>query len=112
MDDIQLARLGDKFAQDRMTNDGKPLPCRYCGGYAILRYTSDSDIFGCTCNIYKPNMPGFVVCRSCGNRTQIETKICTALKKWNARPEIMGLDELKELEGRNEYFGGICYGRS
>lgn len=98
MDDIRLAILGDKAAQERLTERGEPLPCGYCRSSAILRYTSDSDIFGCTCNIYKPNMPGFVVCRSCGNRTQIETKICIALKKWNTRPEIMGLDELKELE--------------
>lgn len=100
MDDIRLALLGDKAAQERLTERGEPLPCPLCGGHASLRYTgSNSGPFGYICNVYKRSQPGLIKCNKCGLATARRTKICRALRNWNTRPEIMGLDELEELEG-------------
>lgn len=97
--DVRLALLGDKAAQERLTELGKPLPCPLCRGNASLRYTgSNSGPFGYTCNVYKRSKPGLIKCNKCGLATAKRTKICRALRNWNTRPEIMGPDELEKLE--------------
>lgn len=99
MDDIRLAMLGDKAAQDRMTERGEPLPCPLCGGHASLRYTgSNSGPFGYTCNVYKRSNPGFVMCNKCGLMTQKKSRLCRAVKDWNARAQILTPEELEKLE--------------
>ena len=98
IDDIRLALLGDKAAQDRMTERGELLPCP-CGGHASIRYTGcPSGPLGYTCNVYKRSNPGFVMCNKCGLMTQKKSRLCRAVKDWNTRAPILTPEELEKLE--------------
>ena len=100
MDDIKLALLGDKAAQERITERGELLPCQ-CGGRASIRYTgSNSGALGYTCNVYKRSNPGFVMCNKCGLMTRKKSRLCRAVKDWNTRAPILSESELKKLEGK------------
>lgn len=58
-DDIRLAFLGDKAAQEHVTERGELLPCPCCKGVAVWRYSSGP--------YYMFNVR--VKCESCGHQT-------------------------------------------
>lgn len=82
---IKLALLGDKAAQERLTERGKLLPCPFCGEEkANIRYA---------CGDY------FVECLNCHSTSSVTSTKDTVVKDWNTRAPILTPEELDELEG-------------
>lgn len=87
MDDVRLALLGDKAAQERMTERGELLPCAHCKGRAVLvegtlrasgRYSA--------------------VCGKCFNATTWCVSKEDAIGRWNTRAPILSAEEMEMLE--------------
>lgn len=85
MDDIKLATLGDKAAQDRLTDRGELLPCPMCGKTGVLRSINSNKTF-------------FACCPACGLMTRAYKGHEKASLAWNARAPILTPEELKKLE--------------
>lgn len=87
MDDIKLALLGDKAAQERLTERGELLPCR-CK-YSFLSVKS-----------YKRNgiMRNYVLCANCGSQSSVFVTKKDAIKDWNTRAPILTPEQIKRLE--------------
>lgn len=84
MDDIKLALLGDKAAQERMTERGELLPCPFCGSKNIV--TINWGVWRCWC-------------LECFGKLEDCLSDRDAIKRWNTRAPILSPEELKELEG-------------
>lgn len=101
MDDVRLALLGDKAAQERLTERGELLPCPCCGGEAKFKKGFPSkQIAHCR--------QAVVQCKRCGVRTVTHRQLPmerwqdvdkAAISEWNTRAPILTPEELKELEG-------------
>lgn len=82
--DVRLALLGDKAAQERMTERGELLPCPFCGeGKANIRYA---------CCDY------FVECLNCHSTSSVTSTKDTVVKDWNTRAPILTPEELEGLK--------------
>lgn len=85
MDDIKKAMLGDREAQQRLTERGELLPCPFCGGDAMTRN------FG-------GNGTKFVSCDQCYCDGAIGRTKEEAIENWNTRPALLTLEQIKRLE--------------
>lgn len=90
MDDrtIKLALLGDKAAQERMTERGELLPCWRCGGEAEVQevHTGGKPVYAVSCKKH--------YCGAYGGANQTKQH---AMAYWNARAPILTPEEIKEL---------------
>lgn len=90
MDDRTLALLGDRAAQERITERGELLPCPFCGSEPTTRVKVKSQCFEM-----------MVICFKCGINKSVEVEICdtefrkmnngmnTAEKNWNTRAPLL-----------------------
>lgn len=85
MDDKILALLGDRSAQERITERGELLPCPMCGKVGVLH-----SIDGCQ-TIY-------AACPSCGLMTRAYKGHKKARLAWNTRAPILSVKELEGLK--------------
>lgn len=89
LDDIKLARLGDKEAAKRLTDAGVLAPCPMCKGEARLNtWRLEAE---------RKN-PAVVKCSKCGFETRVYDRIKDARLAWNTRAPILSESELKKLE--------------
>ena len=94
MDIVRRALLGDKKAQEELTEKGKLLPCPHCGEEAsiIKNKTLIGDMYGLRC--------ADVNC--CGyDKTAEYSDLMVAVADWNTRPQILTDEEMERLEGRD-----------
>ena len=91
MDDKILALLGDRSAQERITERGELLPCQ-CGGNAELVFHKRGSLL-----LYKYNLYA-VECKKCGMNSNVCIGKETAIRNWNTRALILSESELKKLE--------------
>ena len=91
MDDKILALLGDRSAQERITERGELLPCQ-CGGNAELVFHKRGSLL-----LYKNNLYA-VECKKCGMNSTVCVGKETAIRNWNTRAPILSESELKKLE--------------
>lgn len=92
MDDKILALLGDRSAQERITERGELLPCQ-CGGNAELVFQKRGSLL-----LYKNDLYT-VECKKCGMNSTVFIGNETAIRNWNTRAPILSESELKRLEG-------------
>lgn len=92
MDLIKRALLGDKKAQEELTEKGELLSCPFCG-------SKDIDFGICT-----GTLKGFdyIQCENCFFEiTDVESdNLEDVREKWNTRPQILTNEEMERLEGR------------
>lgn len=86
MDDIKLALLGDKAAQERMTERGELLPCPWCGGEARM------------VGVGKWR---YAVCKKCTIEGPVKRDIDEARLAWNTRAPILSAEEMEMLDGKD-----------
>ena len=92
MKDVERALLGDRAAQERLTENGVLIPCAHCGGTEILEASSMRSIW------YFCSSDG---CEAIGPSACSEYEARLA---WNSRAAILSpeqLDALEKLEGKN-----------
>lgn len=86
MNEIKRAILGNKKAQQAVTERGQVLPCPKCLGEAEIKVLWN-----------KRKNPVFVICKSCGERSGERFSVYEAIEDWNTRPQILTEEELKRL---------------
>lgn len=86
MDDRALALLGDRAAQERITERGELLICPFCGGEAMVEYD--------TINPFEYA----VFCGDCGVMPTTSEDEKVARKIWNTRAPILTPEQIKRLE--------------
>ena len=86
--DVRLALLGDKAAQERLTERGEMIPCPCCKS----RATVVKDTY---------QAPGrySVTCGGCFLATPWSVCKEDAIERWNTRSPILTPKELEKLEG-------------
>lgn len=87
MDDVKLALLGDRAAQERITARGELLPCPWCGSNKILK----NGYLDCSVWYFCRN----VKCNASGPEAQNESD---AILAWNTRAPILSAEELEVLK--------------
>lgn len=85
MDEIRRAMLGDRDAQEALTERGVLLPCPFCGGRGMKRNFGGSGAKWISC--------GYCFCDGETGGTEKE-----AIEAWNARAHILSTEELERLE--------------
>ena len=50
LDDVTLALLGDRAAQERITAREEPLPCAHCGGTQIMEASGMGSVWYFCCS--------------------------------------------------------------
>lgn len=95
MDEVRLALLGDKAAQERLTERGELVPCWHCGGTDII-IRKVCGLFGKSAyqRTYK-----YVQCRTCFSQTGYHGTEPKARLAWNTRAPILSSSEMEMLEG-------------
>ena len=91
MDDKILALLGDRSAQERITERGELLPCQ-CGGNAELVFQKRGSLL-----LYKYDLYT-VECKKCGMISNVYIGNETAIRNWNTRAPIVSAEELEGLK--------------
>lgn len=79
MDDRTLAILGDRAAQERITERGELLPCPYCGNAPIIE-------------------DNLVFCGFCGMGYE-ELDAGVSKRFWNTRAPILPPEQIKKVLG-------------
>lgn len=105
MDDIKLALLGDKAAQERLTERGELLPCPFCSGKAKSKtqsqpYGISGTIIKCTkclSSVYCLDEYAQITENGMKN-IPVTNHRFLALKKWNTRAPILTPEELEGLK--------------
>ena len=92
MDDKILALLGDRSAQERITERGELMPCQ-CGGNAEVVFQKRGSLL-----LYKNNLYT-VECKKCGMNSTVCIGNETAIRNWNTRAPILSAVEMEMLEG-------------
>ena len=85
MDDVRLALLGDKAAQERLTGRGELVPCPMCGKTGVLRSINSNKTF-------------FACCPACGLMTRAYKGQDKTRLAWNTRAPILAPEEMEMLE--------------
>ena len=100
MDDRTLALLGDRAAQERITERGELLPCPFCGGIPSTRVRTTKGFF-----------EAHVICFECdaGKHCEVELIdaefpevqgcIDDAIAIWNTRAPILTPEQIKKVSG-------------
>lgn len=92
--DLQLALLGDKEAQDRISQRKELLPCRCSHSnvriFEYKRIPKDMKKDGLK--------PCYIYCLSCGSETKRCDREEDAIKEWNSRNPILEQDQLEKLK--------------
>ena len=91
MDDVIKALLGDRKAQERVTDRGELLPCWRCGGGAEIQevHTGGKPLYAVSCKKH------FCGAYGCAHRTKAE-----AIEYWNTRPAMLTAEQLARLGNR------------
>lgn len=91
MDDVIKALLGDREAQERVTDRGELLPCWRCGGGAEIQevHTGGKPLYAVSCKKH------FCGADGCAHRTKAE-----AIEYWNTRPAMLTAEQLARLGNR------------
>ncbi len=84
MDDKTLALLGDKSAQERLTDRGVILPCQSCRS-EVIKVKRALGAFWCKCE-------------KCGATSGYKNSAKAAVEIWNSRAPILTPELLKRLE--------------
>ena len=105
MDDKRLALLGDRDAQERLTQRGELLPCPCCGGTPTIKiqkteYGLSGTIIRCNkcgLSLYSPDtksesIPGKIRNVPIKNHTRI------GIERWNSRVPILSAEELEAIK--------------
>lgn len=90
MNDIKKALLGDREAQERVTERGELLPCMICGGKAVLT-EKRRGLWGHFASYY-------VKCKCCGSKTETSYIKERVVETWNTRPALLKPKQIKRLE--------------
>ena len=85
LDDVTLALLGDRAAQERITARGELLPCAHCGGTQIIEASDMGSVWFFCCS---------GKCYSNGPSARSEHGARLA---WNTRAPILSAEELERL---------------
>ena len=93
-DEYTLALLGDKSAQDRITDREELLPCHCINSNPELIKSNPPIFF----KMPKGDDPHYVVCRGCGSSTALHRSKRNAIKEWNTRSPLLNRDQIKKLE--------------
>ena len=112
MDDYRRALLGDRAAQERITERGELLLCPWCGGHIQEMRFDYHFRFQCeSCKIGR-TFPGWIQEKESGeciSGEQSAVKLyyhADALEKaranWNTRAPILSAEELERLKDGNE----------
>lgn len=86
MDIVRRALLGDKKAQEELTEKGELLPCPFC--------RNEKNIIS-NWGLWR------VWCPVCKGKADDTLKWKDAIKAWNTRPQILTNEEMERLEGRD-----------
>lgn len=94
MDEVRLALLGDKAAQERLTERGELLPCPFCGGNDVSERES-AGLFGRSAyqRTYK-----YVFCEDCYCKTADYGTKKKARLAWNTRAPILSEREMEMID--------------
>lgn len=84
--DAQLALLGDRAAQERITERGELLPCQ-CGGEVQIRGWFENH-----------ETPVYARCTQCGMHRGPHMTVKEAELDWNTRAPILTPNQIKKLE--------------
>ena len=84
--------MGDRSAQERITERGELLPCQ-CGGNAELVFQKRGSLL-----LYKNDLYT-VECKKCGMNSNVCIGNETAIRNWNTRAPILSAEEMEMLEG-------------
>lgn len=99
MDDRTLALLGDRAAQERITERGELLPCPFCGGIPSTRVRTTKGFF-----------EAHVICFECDAEKHCEVELIDtefpevqgciddAIAIWNTRTTILTPKQIEKLE--------------
>lgn len=87
MTDIERAMLGDREAQERVTERGELLPCPFCGNDKNI--ISNWGMFRCWCPV-------------CLGKSDDSLTRAGAIKHWNTRPALLTPGQIKKLEVEDE----------
>lgn len=109
LDDVKLALLGDRDAQERITARGELLPCAWCGGHAQeMRFNYHFRIQCESCRIGR-TYPGWIQEKENGECVSGEESalklyyhpeaLDEARANWNTRVPILTPEELDILKG-------------
>lgn len=85
--DTQLALLGDRAAQERITERGELLPCPWCK----LDNIEIDDVFSSS-NCY------YGICLECASSGPSGVSKEKAIRNWNTRSPILTPEQIKRLE--------------
>lgn len=105
MDEVRLALLSDKAAQERMTERGELLPCPFCGGSPKVKIQKQQYGLSGTIIRCRQCLSSVYCLDKCAQITEngmknipVTNHRFLALKKWNTRAPILTPEELKKLE--------------
>lgn len=93
MDDKTLALLGDKAAQERLTERGELIPCVKCGNE--VKVNSGIERTG----IFKKEKMFWITCEKCGSGSTKANTLYETISSWNSRAPILTPEQIKRLEG-------------
>ena len=91
MDIMKRALLGNKKAQEELTEKGELLPCPICNNHYLLSGQCTGNMNGFDC----------IECNLCGVSyiTLSSPDLYMITKEWNDRPQILTDEEMERLEG-------------
>lgn len=97
LDDVTLALLGDREAQERITARGEVLSCAHCGGIMTIEYDSEGveDTAG-------RKWAWTATCLKCCARTGLCYSREQVIAANNTRAPILSAEELERLKDGNE----------
>lgn len=103
LNDTQLAILGDRATQERITERGELLPCPFCGEKPATRVKAKAQCYEMS-----------IICFKCGTSRIHQVDFCDtefsklydgmilAIKFWNTRAPILTPEQIKRLEVKSE----------
>lgn len=103
--DTQLALLGDRAAQERITERGELLPCPLCGSAPTIKvqeveYGLSGTIIRCNkcgLSLYSPSKKAKLISGAVRN-VPIENHTMIGFARWNTRAPILTPEQIKRLE--------------
>lgn len=97
MDEIKKAMLGDKEAQNAVTDRGELLPCPICGGEVVI--STRKIVYEFKDGDSIENAETYVFCPKCRTKTESALTKNKLIEFWNTRPQILTAEEMERLDG-------------